>query len=63
MPQNPPVALILFSNDLDNFLPNVEEERKMIEEALEAYNDTNRLKVITRSSVNTMASDWLNNTC
>ncbi|MCB0564143.1 MAG: CHAT domain-containing protein [Phaeodactylibacter sp.] len=51
MPKTPPVALILFSNDLDSFLPNVERERKMIEEALEAYNDTNRLKVIARSSV------------
>jgi hypothetical protein len=46
-----PVALILFSNDLDNFLPNVEQERKLIEEALENYSDTNRLKVIARSSV------------
>jgi hypothetical protein len=56
-PNNPivsktaPVALILFSNDLDNFLPNVEQERKLIEEALENYSDTNRLKVIARSSV------------
>jgi hypothetical protein len=51
MPKNPPIALILFSNDLDAFLPNVEKERKLIEEALEHYDDTNRLKVITRSSV------------
>ena len=51
MPKTPPVALILFSNDLDNFLPSVERERKLIEEALEGYNDTNRLKVIARSSV------------
>lgn len=29
----------------------MEKERKLIEEALEAYNDTNRLKVIARSSV------------
>lgn len=41
----------MFSNDLDSFLPSVERERKLIEEALEAYNDTNRLKVIARSSV------------
>ena len=51
MPKTPPVALVLFSNDLDSFLPNVERERKLIEEALESYNDTNRLKVIARSSV------------
>jgi len=51
MLKTPPMALILFSNDLDNFLPSVERERKMIEEALETYNDTNRLKVIARSSV------------
>lgn len=51
MPQIPPVALVLFSNDLDNFLPSVERERKMIEEALENYSDTNRLKVVARSSV------------
>lgn len=51
MPQAPPVALVLFSNDLDSFLPSVEQERKLIEEALETYNDTNRLKVIARSSV------------
>ncbi len=47
----PPIALIVFSNDLDNFLHNVETERRYIEEALEHYDDTNRLKVITRSSV------------
>lgn len=47
----PPVALILFSNDLDRFLPNVERERKAIEEALEHFDVSNRLKVITRSSV------------
>ena len=51
MPKTPPIALVLFSNDLDSFLPSVERERKTIEEALEAYNDTNRLKVIARSSV------------
>ncbi len=51
MPTAPPIALVLFSNDLDRFLPSVERERKLVEEALEAYNDTNRLKVITRSSV------------
>jgi hypothetical protein len=53
MPQAPPIALVLFSNDLDSFLPSVERERKLIEEALETYNDTNRLKVIARSSVST----------
>jgi len=47
----PPVALILFSNDLDNYLPNIETERKIIEEALEHYDDSNRLKVITRTSI------------
>ena len=47
----PPVALILFSNDMDRFLPNIETERKIIEEALEHYDDTNRLKVITRTSI------------
>lgn len=47
----PPIALIIFSNDLDNYLSNIEMERKIIEEALEYYNDTNRLKIITRSSV------------
>lgn len=51
MPAAPPIALILFSNDLDDFLPSVEQERKLIEEALEHYSDTNRLKVIARSSV------------
>lgn len=51
MPQKPPIALIVFSNDLDNYLPNIETERKIIEEALEHYDDTNRLKVITRSAV------------
>ena len=47
----PPIALIIFSNDLDNYLSNIERERKIIEEALELYNDTNRLRIITRSSV------------
>jgi len=51
MPQKPPIALIIFSNDLGNYLSNIETERKVIEEALEHYDDTNRLKVITRSSV------------
>ncbi|MFK7948929.1 MAG: CHAT domain-containing protein [Saprospiraceae bacterium] len=51
MSQKTPIALIIFSNDLDNYLPNIETERKIIEEALEHYYDTNRLKVITRSSV------------
>jgi hypothetical protein len=51
MPKKPPIALIIFSNDLDNYLSNIETERKVIEEALEHYDDTNRLKVITRSSV------------
>jgi hypothetical protein len=51
MTQKPPIALIIFSNDLDNYLSNIETERKVIEEALEHYDDTNRLKVITRSSV------------
>lgn len=46
-----PVALILFSNDMDAFLPMVEQERKIIEEALEHFDDTNRLKVVARSSV------------
>ncbi len=46
-----PVALIVFSNDLDNYLHNIEQERRYIEEALEHYDDTNRLEVITRSSV------------
>ena len=51
MSQKTPIALIIFSNDLDNYLPNIETERKIIEEALEHYDDTNRLKVISRSSV------------
>jgi hypothetical protein len=51
MPKKPQVALILFSNDLDNFLPAVERERKAIEEALEHFHDTNRLQVIARSAV------------
>lgn len=51
MPNKPPVALILFSNDMDNFLPNVERERKMIEEALEHFDDSNRLSVKAHSSV------------
>ena len=51
MQNKTPVALIVFSNDLDNYLSNIETERKLIEEALEHYDDTNRLKVITRSSV------------
>lgn len=46
-----PIALFVFSNDLDNHLPNVETERKAIETALEQYHDTNCLKVILRSSV------------
>jgi hypothetical protein len=51
MPKKPPIALIIFSNDLDNYLPNIETERKIIEEALEHYDDTNRLKIIARASV------------
>lgn len=51
MPRKPPVALFLFSNDLSRFLPAVEKERKIIEEALEHLADTNRLKVVARSSV------------
>jgi hypothetical protein len=51
MQPKPPIALIVFSNDLDNFLSNIERERKIIEEALEQYHDTNRLRIITRSSV------------
>lgn len=51
MVTKPPIALIVFSNDLDDYLPNIETERKVIEEALEHYDDTNRLKIITRSSV------------
>lgn len=51
MAEKTPVALILFSNDMDQFLPMVERERKLIEEALEHFSDTNRLKVIARSSV------------
>ena len=51
MIQLPPIALIVFSNDLDAHLANIETERKVIEEALEHFDDTNRLKVITRSSV------------
>ncbi|MFK7948334.1 MAG: CHAT domain-containing protein [Saprospiraceae bacterium] len=46
-----PIALFVFSNDLDDFLPNIERERKIVEEALEHYDDTNRLKIIARSSV------------
>lgn len=46
-----PIALFVFSNDLDNYLPNIERERTIIEEALEHYDDTNRLKIITRSFV------------
>lgn len=51
MPKKTLVALILFSNDLDQFLPAVEKERKAIEEALEHFHDTNRLQVIARSAV------------
>lgn len=51
MTKLPPIALIVFSNDLDSYLSNIETERKYIEEALEHYDDTNRLKVVTRSSV------------
>lgn len=51
MPRTTPVALILFSNDMDQFLPMVEQERKFIEEALEHFDDSNRLKIIARSSV------------
>lgn len=47
----PPIALIVFSNDLDNFLPNIEKERNLIEEALQHYDDSNRLKVIARTGV------------
>jgi hypothetical protein len=46
-----PIALIVFSNDLDNFLPSIEEERNLIEEALQHYDDSNRLKVIARTGV------------
>lgn len=53
MPNSAPVALILFSNDLNRFLPAVERERKIIEEALEHFVDSNRLKVIARSAVST----------
>ncbi len=51
MQNKTPIALIVFSNDLDNYLSNIETEHKLIEEALEHYDYTNRLKVITRSSV------------
>lgn len=51
MAQQPPIALVVFSNDLDSYLAETERERKIIEEALEHYHDSNRLKVITRSSV------------
>ncbi len=51
MQNKTPVALFIFSNDLDKYLPNIETERKLIEEALEHYDDSNRLKVITRTSV------------
>ena len=51
MAKTPPVVLVLFSNDLDDFLPSIEQERRLIEEALEHYSDTNRLKVVARSSV------------
>lgn len=51
MPKKIKIALIIFSNDLDDYLPNIETERKIIEDALEHYDDTNRLKIITRSSV------------
>ena len=53
MSVKPPVALVVFSNDFDNYLSNIEVERKVIEEALEHYDDTNRLKIITRSAVST----------
>ena len=45
MIQLPPVALIIFSNDLDDYLEHIELKRKFIEieEALENYNDSNRL--------------------
>ena len=51
MSNKPPVALIVFSNDYDDYLSKIESERKLIEEALEHYDDTNRLKIITRSTV------------
>ena len=34
MAHQPPIALIVFSNDMDSYLSNIEVERKIIEEAL-----------------------------
>jgi|GEM_PF-3630004 hypothetical protein len=54
MSKKQPIALFVFSNDLDRYLSKIETERKAIESALEQYHDTNRLKVILRSSVSIM---------
>jgi hypothetical protein len=45
----PPVALFIFSNNVDNYLHNIENEKKQIRQALEAYHDTNRMTVIMES--------------
>jgi len=47
-----PIALFIFSNDLDNKI-NVETERKSIQKILQHYEDRNILKVITYSFVST----------
>jgi hypothetical protein len=41
-----PVALFVFSNDVDSFLSQIENEKKQIQQALEAFHETNRLQVV-----------------
>jgi DNA-binding NarL/FixJ family response regulator len=42
----PPIALFIFSNNVDKYLHNIENEKKQIRQALEQYHDTNRMTVI-----------------
>jgi tetratricopeptide (TPR) repeat protein len=49
MQTKPPVALFIFSNDTDDYLPQIEEEKKQIQRTLEVYYESSRMIVIMES--------------